>query len=111
MKEKEEHIERSFIRPWKAIDNGTAAEMELAKELHPDHPLYGVEVKAIALRTDQDDFLFQIEDSEYYAVIHLTWRGRQEISPQWPGTSYYKGWKQVYECVIVPDNIEYERED
>jgi hypothetical protein len=40
---------------------------------------------AVAARSDRDDVLFVVPGLGY-AVVHLTWSGRRENSPEWPRT-------------------------
>ncbi len=61
---------------------------ELARELCPQHPLFGLVAQALAKKKGRDDFLFAIEgtDAPYY-VVHLTWR--KEHSPLWPAATSF----------------------
>jgi hypothetical protein len=75
-----------FIEPWNAIEEypssvGIALEREACIELAEDHPLHGLNLKAVARRDDCDDVLFQIAESDAVAVVHLTWSGKRERSP------------------------------
>ncbi|MEU7262035.1 hypothetical protein AB0B21_40520 [Streptomyces rimosus] len=75
--------------PWWVPDDGVlhALEQELRRELPPDHPLYGARVRAAARCEACDDVLFRVTDRSFrWAVVHLTWSGRQEQSP-WPRTT------------------------
>ena len=59
---------------------------ELQRELKAGHPLFGVSVRAIGRRYDQDDVLFEFHDGTgRVAEVHLTWVGVNE-QPPWPGT-------------------------
>jgi len=99
--------EIKFLPPWMRIVSKGSLEKELAKELSSEHKLYGKKVKAIGKREDNDDVLFEIGDKEM-AVVHLTWRGKKEGSPNFPITKIFKHWTEVYEKVIIEDNREYE---
>ncbi|WP_050507484.1 MULTISPECIES: hypothetical protein [Streptomyces] len=75
--------------PWWVPDDGVlhGLERELHRELPPDHPLYGARVRAAARCEACDDVLFRVTDRSFrWAVVHLTWSGRQEQSP-WPRTT------------------------
>ncbi|HAA12710.1 MAG TPA: hypothetical protein DCE41_13855, partial [Cytophagales bacterium] len=76
--------------PWEEIDEESWAqgmENELRRELAPTPPLYGLEAQAIATRCDNDDVLFLLPNQQM-AVVHLTWRKREE-APPWPGHRHY----------------------
>ncbi|MFD7667461.1 hypothetical protein [Streptomyces sp. NPDC059788] len=74
--------------PWWVPDGGLhSLERELHRELPPDHPLYGARVRAAARCEACDDVLFHVTDRALpWAVVHLTWSGRQEQLP-WPRTA------------------------
>ncbi|MGW6708590.1 hypothetical protein ACWGDE_27370 [Streptomyces sp. NPDC054956] len=74
--------------PWWVPDGGMHAyEVELHRELSPGHPLYGAEVTAAARCEGCDDVLFGIANRRFpWAVVHLTWAGREERAP-WPVTT------------------------
>lgn len=62
-------------------------ELELRRELHPGHPLHGAEVTAAARCEGCDDVLFRVTNRSFsWAVVHLTWTGREERAP-WPMTT------------------------
>lgn len=98
--------EIKFLSPWMKIESKGNLERELAKETSIGHQLYGKEVKAIAKREDNDDVLFEIGEGKM-AVVHLTWKGKKESSPNYPLTKTFKHWTEVYEKVIVKDNREF----
>jgi hypothetical protein len=79
-----------FLEPWRAVDDRLRSnlEAELSRELPADHVLAGKAVQAVAARADRDDVLFSLPDGGY-AVVHLTWSGRREASPEWPSTELY----------------------
>jgi len=89
--------------PWQPIvDSAVALSLlaELAKEIGPSHSLFQRAIKAVALRDDCDDVLFLTKLSDRaLAVVHLTWRGREEPVPSWPITEFYSGWSDW--CVRV----------
>ncbi|WP_150241939.1 hypothetical protein [Streptomyces albofaciens] len=75
--------------PWWVPDGGAlhGLERELHRELPPDHALYGARVRAAARCETCDDDLFRVTDRSFrWAVVHLTWSGRQE-QPPWPRTT------------------------
>lgn len=76
-----------LLAPWESIDpeNSDRFEDEYAAEIGKGHPLYGVPVKALARRVDRDDVLFRLlRHLCSYAVVHLTWSGREESDSRWP---------------------------
>jgi hypothetical protein len=77
---------RQFRFPWEGLsETGSNFAAELKKEVGPGHPLFGCEVTAIARAVDSDDVLFSVSlPSTPWAVVHLTWRGQQEVDSTWP---------------------------
>ncbi len=79
--------------PWYPLDSKKVQEgleRELRVEVIRGHPLYNVSVTAIARRYDQDDVLYWInEGEESFAIVHLTYRGKSEVSPEWPRTALF----------------------
>lgn len=72
-------------------DKSTPFEAELARELKPGHPLFGIPVSAIGRRFDQDEFLFALLDGTgRVAEVHLTLAGERE-RPPWPSTVLFDG--------------------
>lgn len=63
-------------------------EGELARELHPIHPLAGIAVRALGKSDRNDDVLFGFPDDERVALVHLTWSGKPERLP-FPHTTIY----------------------
>lgn len=63
---------------------------ELRRELRWRHRLHGVALEAFADRDGaSDDVLFRLVDQpDRFAVVHLTWRGRTEISAEWPSVVF-----------------------
>lgn len=76
---------------WSALE-GTQAEAfeaELARELAPAHSLHAVPLRAVATRDSNDDALFRFAaDTDRFAVVHLTWIGRQEDSAHFPAVVF-----------------------
>src|SRR5688500_9613349 len=94
-----------LLTPWEPIDpeNSDRFEDEYAAEITKGHPLYGVPVKAIARRMDQDDVLFRLlRHLCEYAVVHLTWSGRAEDDPRWPICEIYADAGDLMEKCIRP---------
>lgn len=58
---------------------------ELKHELKPGHPLHGLPCTVIGRAYPQDDIIVEVASGA--AVVHLTWKGDQEMPP-WPSTSF-----------------------
>lgn len=100
-----------FLKPWhKYLGNPNSfLEKELHREMPETHVLFGKKVTAIANRQDNDDVLFELSDGPHkFAVVHLTWR--IETNPEWPATTLYKDWLDLYNNCIVPDHISFDNE-
>src|SRR5262245_9089263 len=86
----EKPVPSPYVLPWYPIENLPGLAEELRRQAAPGHKLFGVPVRAIARRQNNDDVLFQIEDgSGRVAVVHLTWKGKVETDPTWPFTGIY----------------------
>lgn len=66
-----------FLRPWRIIDSPEIEDRawrlseRLQSEVPEKHVLHGLKVRAIAIRIDRDDVLFEIEGGEMHlAVVH-----------------------------------------
>jgi hypothetical protein len=83
--------EMKFVTPWvPAGQQGEDLVRELEREIGDRHPLWGRRTRALARRIDADDVLFEITgDDTSYAVVHLTWSGKQEIDPRWPRVEFF----------------------
>lgn len=84
---------------WQLLSSKSAEqfEIELQRELCPDHILYKVPVQAIARLGQRHDFLFRIPDN-CVAQVHLTWM--YERDPRWPSTDLFSSiedWKKFVE--------------
>lgn len=78
--------------PWSPVvdaEEKAAFEAELEVETRKGHPLFGLFVRAIGRRYDQDKVLFELRDgSGRVAEVHLTWGGKKEKPPT-PDTSVH----------------------
>jgi hypothetical protein len=89
------------------VDKGLTNQLE--KEISRGHILYGRDVKTIARRQDNDDVLFAVFDSDFkYARVHLTWSQSRQTDKDYPTTTTYKDWSDVYENLFIPDNKDWE---
>jgi hypothetical protein len=75
----------------------------LQQELPAEHSLTGLDVIAVARRSDRDDVLFEVADSETpLAQVHLTWR--KERDQKWPRTKFFRNWEQWIPETMSPDH-------
>ena len=101
------------IKPWHSLADESPAYArgliaELKRELAPTHPLFNQTVAAIARRYDCDDVLFYWGESPgRYAVVHLTWTGKQERWPSWPETNLYDSFDAFVDQRMKVDADEY----
>jgi hypothetical protein len=96
-----------WIDPWEQIENGGPDLVtELQKELPLQHVLYGLKVSAIAHRIDCDDVLFQVDDGSF-AIVHLTWSGKQDKNVKFPWTIKYSDIDEFIKKALIPDAKEY----
>lgn len=95
-----------FLEPWESIINSFFIfNNELAKEVSEKHILYGVKATAIAKRSDNDDVLFELTDSnDKFAIVHLTWNSTKQNDPKFPRTELFETWLELYNNRIAPDN-------
>jgi hypothetical protein len=96
-----------LLAPWQALSPERAEHFlrELENELDVHHPLYGVELKPIALSTQADDVLFQLNDGRV-AMVHLTWKSRPE-TPPWPHHTIYLTFEDWVQKVILPEHDDF----
>lgn len=103
-------VDKKLLEPWQNIDNAPFYENELKKELSFFHPLNWRKFRAIGIRTDCDDVLFELlTGNPKYAVVHLTWA--KENSRKYPSTRFYKNWQDLYKNCIIKDHKEYNAGD
>ena len=110
--------------PWYRVSDPCFVK-ELRREMCPQHILYGVQVKTVARRFDNDDVLFELTDHTHTlvgspsppinspilnlrkAMVHLTWGGL-ETDPAWPSTGLFSTWAQWIDQIMVPEADERE---
>jgi hypothetical protein len=83
--------EPTLLSPWTTPYSPDKLLLELQREVGPNHPLFGKSARALAVAEDRDDVLFEIAVSggRKYAVVHLTWSGKQEASAKFPGAEFF----------------------
>jgi hypothetical protein len=70
-----------LLSPWIEPHSPDGLELELQREVAPEHALHGKSATALAVARDRDDVLFAVNeaDSLPYAVVYLTWSGKAEL--------------------------------
>src|SRR5436190_17006793 len=78
-----DYNEVRFPEPWsRVLNNRSTLDQELQREIAWGHPLYKNGIRAIAQRGDCDVVLYEVPAGDFqYAVVHLTWSGKQEPDP------------------------------
>ena len=92
-----------LARPWHeaADEHAVHFEEELARELHPEHRLWGETWLLIARRQDQDDFAFLLPGGRI-ATVHLTFTGEAERD-NWPATAVSPSADAWIRDIVQPD--------
>jgi hypothetical protein len=96
-----------FAEPWHAVTPEGRAKLDaqVVRELPLGHVLTGRTLTAVAARSDQDDVLFEVAGVGY-AVVHLTWSGRRETSPEWPRAEVFTSIEEWRYRVMQRDHEE-----
>ena len=103
------YADRQLLQPWQLTDNAAFYETELKKEVSFFHPLNWKRVRAVAIRTDRDDVLFEVLNGRSkYAVVHLTWK--KEHSRKFPPTHFYTDWRDFFEKRLIEDHNEWKND-
>lgn len=101
------YADMSLLEPWQQTDNPAFYETELKKEVGIFNPLYWRKVRAVGIRTDRDDVLFEVTNGRNrYVVVHLTYAKNR--SGKFLITQYYKDWADVYTNRLLPDRKEWQ---
>jgi len=91
-----------WLNPWERCPPWL--EKEFVREMGPGHPLYNSKAISVGRRVDCDDVLFFIPDNaQPLAVVHLTWTGRPERSPEWPWATFFSSLDEWVEKCMWPD--------
>ncbi len=105
-----------LLLPWSEItsseieNRALRLSVELARQISPEHMLYGLKARVIAARIDRDDVLFALEGADMpLAVVHLTWR--KETDPSWPITTLFESWEQWVRDEMIPSHHAYTLQD
>jgi hypothetical protein len=92
--------------PWSDLENtGNALLIEAKKEIHKNHILFNKIIIPIARRCDRDDVLFYVKEDDIYAIVHLTWIGKEE-KDKWSNTKIYNTLNELKDKIDC-DNIEF----
>ncbi|MET0464054.1 MAG: hypothetical protein ABW007_12910 [Chitinophagaceae bacterium] len=90
------YVDLDQFSPWQKADRAEFFEAALKRQVGFFHPLRFKSVRAIGMRDDRHDVLFELQDgSQRYALVHLT--HKKERSKKLPATEFYKGWKAFYD--------------
>jgi len=96
----------AWLEPWEPCPAGL--EKELFIEVGPGHPLHDCRAASVARRRDCDDVLFVIEGGSHpFAVVHLTWTGKRERDPEWPGADLYSSLQDWIDRRMKPDHEDF----
>ena len=97
--------------PWRKVDpkNAEKLELELVREVGPQHVLFGKKARAIAVWQDCDDVLFTLESvPPSFAVVHLTWIMKTEVDARFPSAELYPTLDDWSRRCMVPDAEDWE---
>jgi hypothetical protein len=103
-------VQQTWLEPWGSLKETERPlfEIELRKELRPDHILFDVATSAFGKSDANDDVLFKLLNSKSgYALVHLTWLGRQEKSGDWPFTQLFATWDDFVTQRMQEDHFNY----
>lgn len=101
------YIELNVLPPWKQILHPLPYENELQMEIGIFHSLYWKKVRAIGIRADCDDLLFEVLNGTHkYAVVHLSYK--KERSRKFPITHFYLDWADLFKNRLFIDHKNWE---
>ena len=78
--------------PWRAVYEKESRGIwgELNREIGKGHSLFGHGYDVIGRRDDNDDVLLYVDRAvEPWAVVHVTFSGKEEGDARFPWTQYY----------------------
>lgn len=91
-----------FIEPWEEVINNEALEKQLTSEVSDKHLLYGLTLKAVARRGDNDDVLYYCNDLDVFYIVHLTW-SKVDLTGKYPQFVRCDTWKE-FETEMIKEN-------
>jgi hypothetical protein len=95
-----------FNTPWHPVEveRCVALERELELEVNSAHVLHGRKARALAMRQDCDDVLFELDGGKAgYATVHLTWIMKKESTPEYPSTEVHASLEDWVAQRMIPD--------
>lgn len=80
---------------WSELEEAHAErfEAELVREVAESHPLFGKQVRAVAVRKLEKEVLFWLPVERRWVWVHLTWA--KETSPKWPSVDVHETWESL----------------
>ena len=97
-----------WLEPWRALSEPEKPrlEIELSYELALGHVLFGRRARALAVRVDCDDVLFELLAPPGLAVVHLSYAERPD-RPPWPTTELFADAPDFIARRMKPDHADY----
>jgi len=90
------YVDLDQFSPWQKADKAELFEAALKREVGFFHPLRFKSVRAIGMRKDRHEVLFELQDgSQRYAVAQLTYN--KERSGKLRPPQFYNDWKAFYD--------------
>ena len=96
--------------PWHSIEDERSDKLaiELEREVSSQHAMHGKKVRAVAVRQDCDDVLFEIQGGPAaFAVVHLTWLMKEDPNPKFPWTEFYSSLEEWQTLRMIPDHEDF----
>ena len=110
----QQHVVSEWLVPWGLVESSDASQLvrELHRELAPGHPLFGRSdgARALAVRQDCDDVLFEFQDPRQFAVVHLTYIKTPPDRPPWPETEMFEDMAGFVERRMKADHDDFTTE-
>ncbi len=92
-------------KPWELAPNSPRIVEELLTEVGPRHVLYGISATLVAVDTDSDRYLFELQTGpDQYVVVRLTWSGSTESDAHLPETVFFRDWDAWVSDCMMPDH-------
>lgn len=102
---------QDLLSPWTALTESEALPLnrELSKEVPRDHVLTGISCHALARGCDCDDILFATPGAPGgpFAIVHLTWSGKQDWDINFPWTTFYSSLEAWRQTCMIPDHEDF----
>lgn len=92
---------QKWASAWYPVEDeatGSALGDQLLREVGPGHLLYGIPVRTLGRRVDNDDVVYALADGTgRVAVVHLTWVRTVPERLPWPATRIYASLEDWFE--------------